>query len=184
MHSGAIIRKKPHCQVDWDAQVHSVAKTIATNESKTDLRPRLFDKLSGTSILLDTGACCSIWPKEHFQNLTLDESKKFQAVNGTHIDTFGERMVKIRVGNMEYHHKVIPASISEAILGWDYLVRFRLDLKWAKNGKKCFLDDPGGQSVQLKLDACNKNNLSLALVTFKQFSYNKVNRQPKQRNHT
>ena len=61
---------KPVSQVDWDTQVRDAVAAIAANsvgEGKPDLRPRLFDRKSGLSVLLDTGASCSIWPKKYFK---------------------------------------------------------------------------------------------------------------------
>ena len=91
--------QKPVAQVQWDQQVRQAAMNICSasdNNTKYDLRPRLFDNKSGLSILLDSGACCSIWPKTHFPDAQLDPNRRLQAVNGTHISTYGERFIKIQ----------------------------------------------------------------------------------------
>ena len=73
---------KPVSQKHFEKEVRLAISTIAaTYSDKKDLRPRLFDKLLGRSILLDTGACCSVWPKEAFTNVQIDPSRRLQAVN-------------------------------------------------------------------------------------------------------
>ena len=113
---------KPKCQVDWDAQVQKAAKSVAATlpqGTNKDFRPRLFDKLSGWSALLDTGAACSVWPKGR-AHLPVDPNKKLQAVNGSRIDTFGNKNIKVQFGNNIYHHDVIVASVYEPIIGFDF----------------------------------------------------------------
>ena len=61
------------------------------------------------------------------------------------------------------------AQIDEPILGFDYIIQYKLDLQWAK-GKCRLVDNILNQSMPLKLDVVNKNNLGLALVTFRQYS--------------
>ena len=101
------------------------------------------DNNSGLSILLDTGASVSIWPKNwrHFKNLPHDPNKNLQAVNGNRIRTFGTHSVKIQppYTKSPYWVEVIVAEISEPILGWNWIVANKLDLRW--NRKKCTLVD-------------------------------------------
>ena len=131
---GGAYNHKPKCQVDWDRQVRGAVASICSADavsSKADLRPRLLDQSSGLSVLLDTGACCSIWPRAKFKNTKPDHNRQLQAVNGTRIPTYGNRSVVIKPTQRgpSYRHEVILADISEPIVGFNFLVQFQLDLK-------------------------------------------------------
>ena len=101
---------KPKCQKQWDVDVRKAVAEIETDPiAKSDLRPRLFDANSGLSILLDTGAQVSLWPRSKFPSAIVDPTRKLQAVNGTRIATYGTRQVKIRhpKNKIPYIHTVI-----------------------------------------------------------------------------
>ena len=171
--------RKPLCQVDFEKQVRGAVYSICAGAGpaavKPDLRPRLLDRASGLSVLLDTGACVSIWPRNKFRNVKLDPNKHLQAVNGTRIPTYGDKVIKIKPINDQigYYHKVILADVQEPILGFNFMLDFKLDLKWGKNGK-CFLNDAArGHSIRLKMDTFHNTSLNLALVSFKQYSQSK-----------
>ena len=112
-----IYQFKPKSQKLWENSVKEAARNICSVNksaiSQDDLRPRVFDQYSGLSILLDTGACCSIWPRRYFPDLDLDPNKTLVAVNGTRIPTFGYQLVEIhpKYAKKPYKHKVIIASI-------------------------------------------------------------------------
>ena len=94
------------------------------------------------------------------------------------MDTFGNKTIKVQFGNNTYHHNVILASVSEPIIGFDFLIKHQLDFKWSRDGTSCFLNDPRarngqGQSVPLKWDAFKKENINLAVLTFKKFAQEK-----------
>ena len=103
-------------------------------QGSDDLRPRIYDLNSGRSILLDSGASCSIWPVHMLSHLNLapDPTRKLKAVNGQTIETYGKWQIKIRPQNVNrvYNHTFTVAAIQEAIVGWDYLVNFGLVAKW------------------------------------------------------
>ena len=60
---------------------------------------------------------------------------KLQAVNGTKISTYGEKLIKIRPKNSKtaYLHRVLLADLDDAILGFNFLIDFKLDLAWRGN---------------------------------------------------
>ena len=100
--SWGIYEYKPICQTQWENQIRSeIAKISHPTPSKTDLRPRLVDTTTGMSILVDSGACISIWPKNsrQFSNLAPDTERHLQAVNGTRIRTFGSHYLTIKPPN-------------------------------------------------------------------------------------
>ena len=62
------------CQEKWNKRVaESIAEIVdesnADNDywfDQGDLRPKLFDAISGTWLLVDTGASLSVWPNSNF----------------------------------------------------------------------------------------------------------------------
>ena len=107
---------------------------VAELQSKqSDFRPKVFDKNTNKLILIDTGAAISVTPNRN-PNAVPDYSKKLHAVNGTSIDTFGTEVVKFRLGERTFTHTMIVASVSSVVLGWDFMVQNRLDLKWTLGG--------------------------------------------------
>ena len=135
------------------------------------MRPRFVDANSGLSILLDTGAQVSLWPRRSFRDAIYDPSKKLQAVNGTRISTYGHRNVTIRHPKTQipYIHSVLLADINQPILGWPFLVQYKLDMKWHR-GKCMLVDKDRNQTIPLKMSAVESQNLDLAVITFKQYS--------------
>ena len=94
-------------------------------------------------------------------------------MNGSKISTYGTRTVKIihSATKIPYFHPVILCDLNEPILGFDFLIAFKLDLRWNK-GKCSLVDSIRNQSIPLKMSMVNKDNLNLALVSYsyKQYS--------------
>ena len=94
---------KPIAQTKWEKEVaFTIASLVLDPEpiaapKDSDFRPdfKLFDKKSGRWLLLDTGACQSIWPRSDFPLAKLDQSKSLQAVNGSVIETYGTTKIKV-----------------------------------------------------------------------------------------
>ena len=135
----------------------------------TDLRPRVFDYNARTWLLLDSGAAVSCYPVSAFPDALdkPDPSKVLQAVNGQAVPTYGSKQIKIDLGGRTYVHTFILARISEAICGWDLMLKFKLDLVWGSgDSKKCYLLDKGAKkSYPLHLQKARRDNVNLALVT-------------------
>ena len=93
------------------------------------------------------------------------------AVNGTKISTYGQRTVTIRPkgAKIPYQHVVLLAELDEPILGWQFLVDFKLDIRW-KRGKCILVDSMRRENMPLKLSTVEERNLGLALVTFRQYA--------------
>ena len=62
---------------------------------------------------------------------------------------------------MSFTHNVIVASITMPVLGFDFLAKFQLDLKW--HGQKCRLHKDN-RSIQLHLATVSNDLLGLAEV--------------------
>ena len=137
---------------------------VAELQSKqSDFRPKVFDKNTNKLILIDTGAAISVTPNRN-PNAVPDYSKKLHAVNGTSIDTFGTEVVKFRLGERTFTHTMIVALVSSVVLGWDFMVQNRLDLKWTLGGQ-CTLKPPRGKTIQLVLGKADPHILSLSEIS-------------------
>ena len=171
-----VYHEKPVCQVKWE---HSLAKAIASladdaiSESSTsskssksaspprvDFRPHITDQLSGMSLLIDTGASASIWPRSNTNQGST--SPPLKAVNGTTIRTFGQNHRTVLLNNRHFTHKFIIADIQTPIIGWDFLAKFHLDLRW--RGDKCTLVG-NKMRAQLSLEGVQTHLFSLSATT-------------------
>ena len=92
-------------------------ETTHTGE-KRDLRPRVLDRQSGLSVLLDSGAGCSLLPKDKVPDTIMDPNKHLMAVNGSKIPTYGTRLIKIQPteNNIFYWHRVILALVQDTLV--------------------------------------------------------------------
>ena len=80
--------KKPTVQSQWD---HSVAQAVASimdegvmagvDRENSDLRPKLVDQKSGRTLLVDSGASRSIWPRSDFPEMPPDSFKALKKGN-------------------------------------------------------------------------------------------------------
>ena len=93
-----------------------------------DVRPRLLDKSSNVTRLIDTGAQLSAAKKG--PNDKRDESVRLVAVNGSKIDTFGVREIKLKIGRKQYTIEAVICDIKEDILGMDFMHKYKLGLHW------------------------------------------------------
>ena len=180
-YTWGVYSQKPVSQVHWDSQVAKVIAALAddTIESNTaqcddrrqnfdvrqpkfDVRPHVHDKISGMSLLVDTGASASIWPKS--KSTRLHSTPPLKAVNGTTIATFGQISKAIHVQNSVYRHTFILADVQTPILGWDFLTTFKLDLKW--QGNNCVLIDNRAKiRAKLSLEGVQPHLLGLIATT-------------------
>ena len=93
-----------------------------------DIRPRLLDKSSGITRLIDSGSQISVAKKSPGDKI--DNSIKLVAVNGSKIETFGQKEIKVKIGRKEYKVPAIICDIQQDILGMDFITRYRLNFEW------------------------------------------------------
>ena len=150
----------------------------AKQTTSEDMRPRATDK-KGVSYLVDTGAAVSCYPVHKVRNPVLDPSVTLRAVNGSTIETYGKQTFRFKLGAMSFTHTLIIARIKQAVLSWDYIQKFHLDLKW--RGEKCVLSKDN-KSVPLKLAPVSSDLLGLAEVSdgacFKKWSEGHKSKDP------
>ena len=128
------VRPPPKYQVG-----EHVSSIEAVNDPKlqTDFRPRVFDNITKTWTLLDSGSCVSCIPKDPEDKI--DPSFKLRAVNGQSIPTFGSKIVQIRIGRKQYEIEAIKTEIPQTILGWDLFRKYNLGFEWESD--ELFLTD-------------------------------------------
>ena len=128
---------------------------------KDDLRPRAVDS-KGVSYLVDTGAAVSCYPVSKLGRMPQsDPQMTLTAVNGSTIKTFGKQTFRFKLGTLSFTHTFIVSEISQAVLGWDWIKKFQLDLKW--DGPVCRLSK-GQKSIRLELAPAKQELLGLAAV--------------------
>ena len=95
-----------------------------------DIRPKMFDKISKTWTLLDSGSVVSCIPRK--PDDVIDPKVQLRSVNGSPIATFGTEEIEVKLGRKPYKIKVIKAEVSQRILGWDFFKKHKLNLEWGE----------------------------------------------------
>ena len=117
---------------------------------------------------MDSGAQVSIVPHKWYPRTTPDAGRALQAVNGTRIATYGVKHIQFRFGH-NFNHTCIVADVDEPVLGFNFLMEHKLDLRW-KDAHAILYHDRK-PPIPLKLGpAPAPHNLGLAVVTFKQYA--------------
>ena len=93
-----------------------------------DIRPRLVDRSTGQSRLLDSGAQLSATCRRPEDRE--DQSINLVAVNGSRIKTYGIRKIELRMGRKSYTIDAVVCDIKEDILGMDFMNKYKLGLEW------------------------------------------------------
>lgn len=92
------------------------------------------DIKSRTIFLIDTGADISVLPSSMF-DIRQPSSRYLFAANGTRINTFGEKRLKLDLGlRRELEWQFIIADVKVPILGADFLAHFDLLVDVKRNG--------------------------------------------------
>ena len=160
---------KPQIQSNWDKNIVKAIAAIvdegvmSASTANNDLRPKLVDVTTGRAILVDSGASRSIWPVADYPGRSPDPFTSLKAVNGSTIGTFGVETIKVQVsGSFTFQHQFILAPRDEVVLGWDYLVKAKLDIAW--RGDKRVLAKGDKVITPLKMAKVNSSILNLAPI--------------------
>ena len=92
----------------------------------------IYDRHSGQSFLIDTGADVSVFPASAQDRRTSSPSISLSAANGTSIKTWGTRNITLKITPTHvYTHKFYLADVTRPILGADFFTTHDLviDLK-------------------------------------------------------
>ena len=84
----------------------------------------IFDKVSNSEFLVDTGALASVYPateEDRRAKNTQHKTITLTAANGTRINTYAQRELKLCFHNHTYRWKFIIADVDKPLLGADFL---------------------------------------------------------------
>ena len=77
------------------------------------------DANSGRTCLIDTGAAVTIWPKSRTD--TVSNEVHLAAANGTRINTYGRKTMRLKLGQQNFVWEVIIADVKQPLIGADFL---------------------------------------------------------------
>ena len=97
-------------------------------KGNVDVRPRLVDKSTGQSRLIDSGA--QITATVRGPEDKPDHSFTLVAVNGSNIPTYGIREITVKIGRKPYKIPAVICDIKEDILGMDFIHKYKLGFEW------------------------------------------------------
>ena len=99
----------------------------------------VFDTVNKCSFLVDSGADISVLPLSFLlqskptSQLTPRPGQRLRAANGTFIDTFGKKTVKLQLQNFSTSHSFRVAKVAQPILGADFFRRHSIVIDVANN---------------------------------------------------
>ena len=186
---------KPKCQTQWDKEVSEISTKIAevnpylkfklpgeeisaveavnwNNQELIDFRPKIYDSITKTYILCDTGAMISCVPKKSSDKL--DPNTKLKTASGQPMNTYGTRSIDIRLGRKNYKIEATITDVTQQILGMDFFYKYRLGFQWIWDD--LFVIDRKAQILKkLKFVTVEHN----ALPTIKSAQFAKIQTDPK-----
>ena len=115
------------------------ANFVQGSRGGIDCRPQIFDGVTKTWKLCDTGSMLTVVKKSSED--VVDKSRVLQAVNGSTIKVYGQKEIEIRIGRKTYPILATIADVQQDIIGWDFIARHKLDLLWSDSGLDYFIYD-------------------------------------------
>ena len=117
--------------------VHAVA-WVDGSRGGFDCRPKLFDGISKTWKLCDTGSMVTVVKRS--KDDKKDFSRVLQAVNGSNITVYGQKEISVQIGRKEYKIQATIADVEEDILGWDFFNKYKLTFDYSEFGDLYIID--------------------------------------------
>ena len=127
-----------------------------------DCRPKVYDGVTKSWKLLDTGSAVTVIKKGPEDKI--DESRSLQAVNGTVIKSYGQRVINVQIGRKSYPILATVADIGQDIIGWDFIVQHKLSFDWSEIGDLYIVDKKAQIKQPLKFVTVPTNTLRTAGV--------------------
>ena len=93
-----------------------------------DIRPKFFDSVTRTYMLLDTGAMLSCVAKQKGDKI--DKNLTLRTADGKPMHTYGTREINIRLGRKSYTIKAIITDVKQTIIGMDLINHYKLGFEW------------------------------------------------------
>ena len=103
-----------------------------------DMRPRVFDKITKTHILVDSGSAITAVPAG--PDDVVNPAMHLRTVSGQRIDCCGKKTISVQFGRKRYHIEAVVAKINSTILGWDFICKYKFDWVWDQWGNIHLLD--------------------------------------------
>ena len=113
-----------------------------------DCRPKVFDNVSKSWKLCDTGSMITVIKKSKEDKI--DTSKILRAVNGSSIKCYGQKEIEVGLGRKVYRINATVADIDQDIIGWDFIAKYKLDWRWSEFGDLCLYDRKANITAPLK----------------------------------
>ena len=142
--------------------VHAVAWVNGSRGGGFDCRPKVFDGVSKSWKLCDTGSMVTVIKRD--KDDKIDYSKVLQAVNGSNIAVYGQKEISVRIGRKNYDIKATIADVEQDILGWDFFSKHKLSFDWSPFGDLELVDKKANIRATLKCIAVPSDRLQAAAV--------------------
>ena len=177
---------KPVCQVQWDQTVTEAVDKIAEDNPYLsykpgdevsalefinwingaygqDIRPKLFDNITKSYVLFDTGAMKSCVPK--LPSDKINKNFTLRTANGQPMPTYGYRQLSIRIGRKNYDIQAVITDVKQNIIGMDFIHTHKLGFEFFDD---LFLVDKKAQIKQkLKFTTVLHNSLPTVKEEFR-----------------
>ena len=124
--------------------------------STQDCRPKLYDNITKSYMLFDTGAMTCCLPKE--KGDVLDKSCTLRTADGNPMPTYGSKELKIRMGRKTYSIQAKVTNVKQPIIGMDLIAKYRLNFEW-KGDDLYVVDSKASTKQKLKFVTIANNSL-------------------------
>ena len=101
------------------------------SNNNIDTRPRLTDGF-GNKYLVDSGSMTTVvrvGPEDK-----VDPDVLLEAVDGSTFDCYGKKEIEVRINRKTYKIQAVIAKVKTAILGWDFIRKYNIDMVWNEFG--------------------------------------------------
>ena len=133
-------------------------EAMSLNDNEVDVRPYLFDKKSGSHLLLDTGAQVTAYPPEPGD--VPDPRMTLRAVNGSQLKCYGYKDVVIQINRKTYDIRAIKTDVAKPVIGYNFVRKHRLVQDWSEFGDALLVDKKSNIRATLKYRALPKVELA------------------------
>ena len=107
-------------------------------DSEYDIRPRVFDHVSQTFSLVDTGSQVSVL--RPVPGDIIQPHIRLETVDGSQMPCYGKKEHSVRFGRKTYHIQAVISNTTDSILGMDFMKKYRLGLDWGPFGDLYLID--------------------------------------------
>ena len=98
------------------------------NKQGIDCRPKLYDNLTKSYLLCDTGAMTTCVPKEAGDKI--DKLVTLRTADGKPMKTYGKKEIHLRIGRKTYAIWAIVTDVTQTIIGMDFFNKYQIGFDW------------------------------------------------------